>query len=255
MDKPLLSLNQLTKSFGGLVAVNNLMVDVHKGDLLGVIGPNGAGKSTIFNLISGVHKPSSGKVFFKSEDITNMRPDRVAARGLVRTFQSATVFHKLTVLENVLIGLHMNAGYKRSSVGAGSGKTQNARQQADEILDFTGLSAVANEHAVNLPYGYQKALGVAMGLATDPEIMMLDEPVAGMNAEETTRIMNTIKRIQNERGMTIMLVEHNMRAVMSMCNRIVVINYGVKIAEGCPDEICKNEEVIKAYLGADKDVT
>jgi branched-chain amino acid transport system ATP-binding protein len=248
----LLKLQNLTKSFGGLTAVNELNLHVNKGEIVGLIGPNGAGKTTVFNMISGVFRPTKGQVLFNGEAISGLIPHSVAKRGIVRTFQLTVLFGDMTVLENILLGFHLksNVGYLRALFGTAS--TRSAQQKllagAKEIADFVGLGQKQHELAKNLPHGSQRALEIAIALAAGPELMLLDEPVTGMNPGETFEMMHKIKEIR-DRGITILLVEHDMRVVMGICDRICVLNFGKKIAEGSPKEICENQEVITAYLG------
>jgi len=254
---PLLDIRGLSKNFGGIWAVSNLDFEVHPGEILGLIGPNGAGKTTVFNLITGVFPSNRGKILFKGEDITGDKPFVIASKGVVRTFQLTTVLESRTVLENMLISFHLKA---RSGFWATIFNSQatNASERAIlreslEVLDFMGLSHLRDEVAINLPHGYQRLLGIAMALGAHPQLLLLDEPVTGMNPEETLKTMDLLNRIR-ERGMTILLVEHDMRAVMGLCDRIVVLNFGKKIAEGSADEIRENRDVIEAYLGVKRNV-
>lgn len=252
----LLELRGLTKRFGGLTALGNLSMEVQEGEILGLIGPNGAGKSTVFNLISGVHRPTSGRVFFRGEEITGLPPHVVARKGLVRTFQTTTLFHDYSLLDNLRVGryLGLGTGVWGTFLGSRSYRREEEEntQKAVELLGIVGLSHLRDELAKNLPHGHQRALGVAIAMAADPALFMLDEPLTGMNREEASSIMEIIRRIRDH-GVTVLLVEHNMRAVMGLCDRIVVLNYGTKIAEGRPDAIREDREVIKAYLGTDAD--
>lgn len=251
---PLLELQKLTKCFGGLTAVSELDLSIEKGEIVGLIGPNGAGKTTVFNTISGVFRPTRGKVLFKDRDITGLKPHSVVRRSLVRTFQLTTLFGDMTVLENILLGFHLTSG-----VGFWGGlfntvSTRSRQKQllkgAAELADFMGLGGKQHELAKNLPHGHQRVLEMAIALAASPELLLLDEPVTGMNAEEANEMMNKISDTR-DRGITILLVEHDMRVVMDICDRICVLNFGKKIAEGSPKEICENKEVIAAYLGTE----
>jgi branched-chain amino acid transport system ATP-binding protein len=253
---PILEVHQLSKRFGGLEALTNVDLVVEPGEIIGVIGPNGAGKSTFFNLLSGVMKPSSGRIVFDGRDVTGMKPHRVAARGLVRTFQGTVLFSDLSVFDNVLVACHIPArpNLVADVIGlpAVRHRELEMRQRAEEIVELAGLTAVRTKLAKDLPHGHQRALGVAAALATDPKLLCLDEPVTGMNADEIEAMMRFIARIR-EQGITILLVEHAMRVVMSVCERIMVLNFGKKIAEGPCNDIQCDTAVIEAYLGRPDD--
>ncbi len=252
----LLQITGLTRRFGGLVAVNNVSFEVQEREILSVIGPNGAGKSTLFKLISSFLKPSEGEVHFKGERISNLAPHIAARKGVVRTFQETTIFKNMTVRDNVIVAHHL--GSKASLVGYFFGSSVAQRDEAafgrsaDEILEFLGLDAVKDEVASNLPHGHLRALGIAIGLATEPTVLLLDEPFAGMNHDETMRAVEMVRAVR-DRGITLLLVEHDMQAVMNISDRIVVLNFGEKIAEGTPTEIQENHTVIEAYLGSEDD--
>ena len=252
----LLEVRGLSKHFGGLAAVADLSFGVEPGSIVGLIGPNGAGKTTAFNLITGQIAPTAGEVYFNGRRITGLPPYDIARMGLVRTFQSTVLYPESSALENVLRGcaVRSRVGFWSGLAGSRAAVKEEAdtRARALELLRFVELEAVHAEAARNLPYGHQKALGIAIGLATQPHLMLLDEPVAGMNPEETARTARLIRRV-NEAGTTIVVVEHDMSFVMGLCRTIVVLNYGRKIAEGRPEEIRNDPAVIAAYLGVDED--
>ena len=250
----LLEANGLTKYFGGLAALEDVDIHTDAGEIVALIGPNGAGKTTTFNLLTGFDRPTRGEVIFKNHDVTGLKPHRIARHGLSRTWQQTVLFKNMTVLDSVALGWRLHQSPKFFSCLF---KTQRARrdddaaiEQAEEILEFLGMSRFKNELPYNLPYGFQRILGVGMAMATKPELMLLDEAVTGMNPTETTMMMDTIRKIR-DRGISILVVEHNMKVVMGISDRVVVLDFGRKIAEGKPEEISKDKDVIKAYLGAD----
>ena len=247
----ILEVRNLSRSFGGLVAVSDLSFSVGEGEIRGLIGPNGAGKTTTFNVISGFYPPSTGRVLFRGEDVSGMRTSAIAARGLVRTFQATTLFQELTVLENVLVGCHLHArtGPLQALIGGNRRQEAAARNKAIGILDFFGLGERGSDPAMSLPHGLQRALGVAVAFAADPGLLLLDEPFTGMNPEETRRMMEIVRKVR-DRGITLLLVEHDMQAVMGLCDRITVLDFGRLLTEGTPDEVRRHPGVIEAYLGA-----
>lgn len=241
----LLAAEQVTKNFGGLVAVHRVDLTVDRGQVVGLIGPNGAGKTTLFNLISGALVPDSGEIRFKDKRITRAKPNVICRDGLARTFQSVKVFPNLSVFENVLLGAIFGKARRASSA--------NAAQEAAELLEFVGLAAQQATPAKDLTLANQKRLEVARALATQPELLMLDELMAGLNSTELTQAMEMVSRIR-AKGITILMIEHVMKAIMSACDRIAVLHHGEKIAEGTPQEIATSKTVIEIYLGEAVDV-
>ncbi len=250
----LLGINDVSMRFGGLKAIENLSFDMHEGEIRGLIGPNGAGKTTLFNVISGVYRPTGGTITFKDRNISNLKPHQTARLGIIRTFQSITLFKNFSVLKNVMVGCHLYS--KFSYWGSLLNSRNTRRNEADnekkamEILEFMGLLHYRHELAVNLPHGHQRALGISIAMAAEPELLLLDEPCTGMNTEETAEMVTLINKI-HERGITILLIEHDMKVVMGICSKITVINFGLKIAEGTPEEIQRDENVHEAYLGGE----
>jgi branched-chain amino acid transport system ATP-binding protein len=236
----LLEVAGLTRRFGGLLAVNDLSFEVREGEVLGLIGPNGAGKSTTFNVISGYYRPTSGRLTFRGRDITGMSTTAVSRRGLVRTFQHGSLLRDMTVHDNILVGTMHGLRHHR-----------DREQRVRETAELLGLGGMLELTAGTLPHGYQRMLSIAIAFAARPVLLCLDEPLTGLNGTEVAAALAVMRRIREEFGTTVLLVDHNMRAVMRICDRIVVLNYGQLLAAGTPAEIRSNEAVIKAYLGED----
>ena len=252
---PLLELDCISRVFGGLTAVGDLSFQVEEGEIRGLIGPNGAGKTTTFNVISGFYAPSSGRVLYRGRDISGMSTSAIARLGMVRTFQGTTLFQEFPVLGNVLVGCHMTAkaGFLATVLGTNRAKERAARDRAMQMLEFFDMGELADAPTSSLPHGLQRALGMAVALAADPKLLLLDEPFTGMNPEETRRMMELMRRVR-DRGVTLLLVEHDMQAVMGLCDRITVLNFGRLLCEGTPEEVRTHPEVIQAYLGSMADV-
>lgn len=255
----LLSVDKLTKSFEGLTAVSNASMNIEKGELVGLIGPNGAGKTTFFNLLTGVYAPTSGSIKLEidgtQKEIGGLKPYNITKVGMARTFQNIRLFKDLTVLDNIRIAMHQNVQYSMMSAFFRSNKYYEEEdrllKEAEDLMDIFKLTHKKNELAKNLPYGEQRHLEIVRAMATKPKLLLLDEPAAGMNPNETADLTKTIAQIRNQFGLTILLIEHDMSLVMKICERIYVLDYGTMIASGVPEEIKNNKRVIEAYLGGD----
>lgn len=249
----LLEIREVSKYFGGLAALSDLNITVEEGEIRGLIGPNGAGKTTLFNVISGVYRPTRGKVIYNGEDISRLSPSKIAARGLVRTFQRTALFHDFTVLKNVVVARHLRARETVFGAVAGTAKEMEKEheEKAREIVEFLELGPYKDELALNLAHGHQRALGVAIALATEPHLLLLDEPLTGMNPVEKEHMIRIIDRL-HESGITILMVEHDMKSVMGICKYISVLDFGKLLVEGLPKEIIENQKVIEAYLGGEE---
>ena len=252
-NAPLLQATHVTIRFGGLTAVSDFNLAIQPQELVGLIGPNGAGKTTLFNMLTGVYKPTEGEIRIAGTPTVDLKPYQITSLGVARTFQNIRLFKELTVLDNVKIGGHIHYKYSGTSAVLHTNRFHHAEDEAEEqamkLLDLFGLASRAEDSAKNLPYGDQRRLEIARALAARPNLLLLDEPAAGLNTGETLRLMDKIHEIRDRFRLTILLIEHNMELVMGICERIAVLNFGKTIAEGTPEEIRANEDVIEAYLG------
>ncbi len=249
----LVETHNVTKRFGGLQAVSRMDFVLEQGRIVSIIGPNGAGKTTFFNTLTGIYRPEEGEIIFDGHSLVGRRSDQITTLGIARTFQNIRLFGAMTVIENIMVGMHPRLGQNMADALLRTRRFKQEEQQAHnhafELMSFVGLKDVGNELARNLPYGLQRRIEIARALASDPKLLLLDEPTAGMNPKETDEAVGLFRRLRDELGITILLIEHSMRVVMDISERITVMDYGEKIAEGLPVEISNNARVIEAYLG------
>lgn len=256
----ILSIDDVSLAFGGLKVLSDVSFDVNEGEIFAIIGPNGAGKTSVLNIISGFYRPDNGKVFFQGKDLTGLHPDRRAALGMGRTFQNIALYHGMSVLDNIKLGAHthLKTGLMSSLWYWGAAHREEMalrRKIEQEVIDFLEIETIRNQPVSALAYGLQKRVELARALAMRPKLLLMDEPVAGMNAEETEDMARFILDIKEEQDITIVLIEHDMRMIMDISDRVLVLNFGQKLTEGSPDQVQKHPEVIKAYLGQKKSET